>query len=391
MGKINPNLQIYEAFQLKVIFATMFSPHLQTRICFTVTNDLNFDQRMQRICRSLAKNEFQVILTGRKRRHSISLKNENYLQKRIPCFFDKGKLFYIEYSFRLFFSLLFTEFDIICAIDLDTILPCYLISVLKRKKRVYDAHEYFTEQKEIISRKIIKQFWNGIAEFCIPRFINGYTVNEFIRQEFNKKYAIDYKVIRNLPVMTALLPVIPEATKRFIIYQGSINEGRSFETIIPAMKDVNCQLLIFGEGNYFKQTQQLILDNNLENKVILKGVLTPDLLKGITPYAYFGLMLFEGKGLNQIHSLSNRFFDYIMAGIPQICIRFPEYEKINDNYKVAWMINSTDSKTISDAMNKLLNNDVIYHELKKNACIAREHLNWESADEKKLISFYQNL
>ena len=80
-----------------------------------------------------------------------------------------------------------------------------------------------------------------------------------------------------------------------------------------------------------------------------------------------------------------------MAGIPQVCIHFPEYEKINDIYKVAWMINSTDSKTISDAMNKLLNNNVNYLELKKNACKAREKLNWESAEEKKLLTFYQNL
>ena len=351
----------------------MFSTSQKTRICFTVTNDLNYDQRMQRICRSLSKNGFQVLLTGRKRKFSIPLKNENYNQKRIRCFFEKGKLFYIEYSIRLFFTLLFTEFDIICAIDLDTILPCYLISVLKRKKRVYDAHEYFTEQKEIVSRKIILLFWNGIAEFCIPRFINGYTVNEFIRQEFSKKYAVEYFIIRNLPEMTGSLPVIPYNSKRFIIYQGAVNEGRSFETIIPAMKAVNCQLLI------------------LEEKVILKGALTPELLKEITPHAYFGLTIFEGKGLNQIHSLSNRFFDYIMAGIPQVCIHFPEYEKINDIYKVAWMINSTDSKTISDAMNKLLNNNVTYLELKKNACKAREKLNWESAEEKKLLTFYQNL
>ena len=369
----------------------MFSTSQKTRICFTVTNDLNYDQRMQRICRSLSKNGFQVLLTGRKRKFSIPLKNENYNQKRIRCFFEKGKLFYIEYSIRLFFTLLFTEFDIICAIDLDTILPCYLISVLKRKKRVYDAHEYFTEQKEIVSRKIILLFWNGIAEFCIPRFINGYTVNEFIRQEFSKKYAVEYFIIRNLPEMTGSLPVIPYNSKRFIIYQGAVNEGRSFETIIPAMKAVNCQLLIFGEGNFLNQTKKLILENKLEEKVILKGALTPELLKEITPHAYFGLTIFEGKGLNQIHSLSNRFFDYIMAGIPQVCIHFPEYEKINDIYKVAWMINSTDSKTISDAMNKLLNNNVTYLELKKNACKAREKLNWESAEEKKMLNFYQNL
>lgn len=87
MGKINPNLQIYEAFHLKVIFAPMFSPHRQTRICLTVTNDLNYDQRMQRICRSLAKNEFQVILTGRKK------KTFHFSEKR-KLFTEKNSMFF---------------------------------------------------------------------------------------------------------------------------------------------------------------------------------------------------------------------------------------------------------------------------------------------------------
>ena len=47
--------------------------------------------------------------------------------------------------------------DAVCAIDLDTILPCYFISILRRKKRMYDAHELFTEMKEIITRPSVKR------------------------------------------------------------------------------------------------------------------------------------------------------------------------------------------------------------------------------------------
>ena len=50
----------------------------------------------------------------------------------------------------------------------------------------------------------------------------------------------------------------------FIIYQGAVNEGRSFETLIPAMKEVNARLIICGNGNFFNQVKQLIAENKVE-------------------------------------------------------------------------------------------------------------------------------
>ena len=76
-------------------------------IVFTVTTDLSYDQRMIKICSSLAKAGYEVTLVGRKRRSSIAIVPTTYKQKRLFCFFDKGKLFYAEYNLRLFFYLLF--------------------------------------------------------------------------------------------------------------------------------------------------------------------------------------------------------------------------------------------------------------------------------------------
>ena len=104
------------------------------RITFTVTNDLSYDQRMQRICTSLVKAGYDVLLVGRKLNDSVVLKKEAFKQKRLYCFFKKGFLFYAEFNLRLFFSLLFIKTDAVCAIDLDTILPCYFISALRGKK-----------------------------------------------------------------------------------------------------------------------------------------------------------------------------------------------------------------------------------------------------------------
>jgi glycosyltransferase involved in cell wall biosynthesis len=360
------------------------------RIIFTVTNDLTYDQRMQRICTSLAKSGYDVILLGRKLKNSALIQPQLFKQKRIRCFFEKGFSFYAEYNLRIFFWLLFRKTDIICAIDLDTILPCYFVSLIRNKKRVYDAHELFTEQKEIVTRRTVHKFWLWVERFAVPKFKRGYTVNNFIAEELKRRYGVDYSVVRNLPVLTNVSPVSTGKDEKFIIYQGAVNEGRSFETLIPAMKHVDVKLKIYGKGNLFEQVKQLIKDHHVEKKAELMGYVLPGELKQITSEAYAAVMLFEPTGLNQYYSLSNRFFDYIMAAVPQVCVNYPEYKMINDEFSIALMIDDTKEETIAAALNKLLEDENLHEQLSGNCVIARERLNWEH-EEKKLLGFYERL
>lgn len=363
-------------------------------IC-TVTNDLTYDQRMIRICTSLAKQGYTVTLAGRKLQQSIPLQPYPFKQKRIHCFFTKGPLFYAEYNLRLFFWLLFQKADCICAIDLDTILPCLFISQLKGSKRVYDAHELFCEMKEIVTRPSRYKLWKWIERFAVPRFKQGYTVCHPIAEEFKKMYGVEYEVVRNVPVKsltdsTTANDQQSTANDLFFLYQGAVNEGRSFETLIPAMKNVSAPLCIYGDGNFLQQTKQLIEKNGLQEKVLLKGKLQPKDLRKITSSAYAGITLFENNGLSNYYSLANRFFDYIQAGVPQLCVGYPAYKEINQTYDIALLIADTGEQAIADGLNLLLHDAVLYNRLKANCLKAREVLNWEE-EEKKLINFYQHL
>jgi len=363
-------------------------------LIFSVTNDLSYDQRMQRICSTLATNGYKVLLVGRRRKSSIPLQSLPFQQKRLNCFFDKGLLFYIEYNIKLFFYLLFQPANALCAIDLDTILPVWAVSTLKKLPRLYDAHELFTEQKEIISRKHIHRFWLAIEQFAVPKFKNGYTVNEFIVQELNRRYQVQYGIIRNMPVKNTInlsnSSTLLEVTNPTILYQGAVNEGRCFETLIPAMQLVNAHLLIIGTGNFFHQTKALIEKYELQHKITLAGAIEPFQLKQITPLAFCGLTLFENKGLNQFYSLANRFFDYIEAGIPQIAMNYPEYAAINNLYNIALLINEPTIEQIAKALNNLLQNDVLYNKLKANTAKASRELNWH-AEEEKLLAIWQQI
>ena len=278
------------------------------RIYFTVTNDLTYDQRMHRICTSLAENNYVVTLVGRKLAFSLTLTDTSALrqtqgsvqftQKRIRCWFNKGKLFYAEYNLRLFFFLLFKKMDAICAIDLDTILPCLYISRWKKIPGIYDAHELFTELREVIDRPAILKAWTKIEKKAVPQFKWGYTVSESIAEEFYRRYNVNYKTIRNTPVLQPLTirPSFNSAQdEKFILYQGAVNEARGFEYLIPAMQWVNSKLIICGDGNFMGQLKKLIQKYKLADKIELKGMLPPEKLWTIAQQATVGIALAEKK------------------------------------------------------------------------------------------------
>lgn len=342
---------------------------------------------MIRICTVLSGAGYHVTLIGRKRSTSIPLRERPFQQKRLNCFFEKGFLFYAFYNFQLFWYLLFKKADVIGAIDLDTILPCYLVSKIRRKKRIYDAHELFCEMKEIQTRPKIYRVWKWIESKTVPHFKYGYTVNQPIAKELEKMYGVQYKVVRNMPFRKE----IPTITKgNFILYQGAVNEGRSFETLIPAMQWVNTKLKIAGDGNFMQQARQLVQKYQLQDKVEFLGLIQPEELSQLTPQARLGFTLFEPEALSNYYSLANRFFDYVQAGTPQICVNYPVYKELVQQFPVAELIDDLSPRALAESINHLLSNPEKLHKMQEACVQAAAIWNWEKESE-TLLRFYQQL
>ncbi len=358
------------------------------KIICTVTNELKFDQRMNRICTSLANVGYDVVLVGRRNINSPKLEDKKFKQYRFFCFFSKGKLFYVEYNIRLFFYLLFTQADVLVSIDLDTILPCLWVSKIKKTKRVYDAHELFCEMEEIVRRPMIYKIWKKIETYAVPQFKFGYTIGEFYAKEFYNNYQSTFEIIRNATVFD--IQNFQEKTGDYILYQGAVNEGRGFEKLIPAMQFVDAKLIVCGSGNFYNQANELVVKYNLQHKIEFKGYVPPLELKNYTKNAKIGITIFSDLGKSNMLSLANRFFDYMHFGVPQLAINYPEYQQINSTIEIAHLINKVDEVEISKGLNLLLNDLEFYQKLKLNCKVASKKYSWQE-EEKKLISFYKNI
>ncbi len=359
------------------------------KICFTVTNDLNYDQRMIRICSTLSAAGYQVVLIGRTKKNSPPLVSRNFKQKRLNCFWEKGKLFYVEYNVRLFFYLLFTYFDAVCSIDLDSILSGYWAATFKRKIKIYDAHEFFTEVPEVVKRPTVQKAWEWIGRQTIPKYTYCYTVCDSLKEVFRAKYQVDFEVIRNVPFRSLETASNPAKAAPFtLLYQGVLNDGRGLEELMHALTKVDqLQLKIAGEGDLSDKLRALCKELKLEDKVEFLGYLSPEALKKETLEADIGINLLQNKGLNYYYSLANKFFDYIQALKPSINMNFPEYAHINQQHEVSVLVDNLKPESLILALNKLSQNPVLYQKLQKNCVKARKIYVWEKESE-KLLNFY---
>jgi glycosyltransferase involved in cell wall biosynthesis len=328
-------------------------------------------------------------MLGRKLPASIPLKEVPFRHRRLSCVFNKTWLFYLEFNFKVFFCLLFNRQDAICAVDLDTALPVYFISKLKRIPRIYDARELWTEMKPVIDRPLIHKIWIRIEKYCLPRFRYGYAVSKSIAEELNRRYGVDYLTIRNLPVLREAV-TSPTAEEPYILYQGYVHEARGIEELIKAMKEIDLKLIICGSGNLLDRCITLSKESGLEHKVIFKGLVPPNELLKYTEGAFIGINLVENSGLNQFYSLANKFFDYIQAELPQITMNFPEYKRVNEEYEIAILIDNICPEAITNSILTLIHNPDIYAKLKNNCKKARVEYNWQN-EEKKLLDFYQKV
>ncbi len=354
------------------------------RVLVTLSNDLVTDQRVQKVCSSLVEWGYEPVLIGRKRSQSLPLPAWSFRAIRMNLFFETGPFFYAELTVRLFFRLLFTRCDAIHANDLDTLLPAYLVSVIRKKQLVYDTHEYFTGVPELQARPRIQAIWKSIERFIFPRLKRIVTVNRSIAELYEKEYGVNLKVIRNIPSSITIKSAtrkelnLPE-NKFLIILQGNgINVDRGGEEAVQMMEFLDdCILIIAGSGDVIPKLKEYVLNHHLSERVLFLDRMPYAELMSYTHCCDLGLTLDKDTNINYRFSLPNKVFDYIHAGIPVLSSNLPELKKIIEGYDVGKIAIQHDPVYLAKLIKDLKeNNDQLIH-YRRNCLKASSELSWE--------------
>lgn len=354
------------------------------KVDIAVTNDLTTDNRVHKVSTTLTDMGFTVRLTGRMLRKSTPLTPRNYATHRMHLLFKKGLLFYAEYNLRLLFRLLFSKAAIILSNDLDTLPACFMAAKLRRKKLVYDSHEYFTQTPELTNRPITRHIWEWIEKLLLPQVKNAYTVSESIAHAYQAAYGVPFRVVRNLPYRSNQTPNYPPAnqstdTHRVILYQGALNLGRGLECAIEAMQYIdNTQLWLVGDGDLTMKLKALTQQLQLNDRVVFLGRIPFEELPAITGQAHLGISVEEDLGLNYRYALPNKLFDYIQANIPVLVSNLPEMKKIVELHHIGLVLKKHDPQIMAEQFRQALSNQSLRKLWSHNLSQAAKTLNWES-------------
>lgn len=368
---------------------------LNKKIIVSVISDIVTDQRVQKECNTFHKMGYDVLLLGRKSKNTFLLNELPYKVIRFPNLFRRGPLMYLVFNVQLFFYLLFKKADVLWANDLDTLLPNFIISRLKNSKLVYDSHEYFTLS---VYKKTSKKIWELLENFLFPRLKNVITVNNSIKEVYEKKYKIPITVIRNVPYKSIKKEsdknVKLPTEKKILLMQGiGLNENRGAEEAVFTMQFLpdDFNLYFIGSGTILNKLKQMVHDLNLSDKVTFIDVLPYNQMMEYTRQCFLGL-IFEKIDFTDQHkfALPNKFFDYIKAGTPVLSSKAVEIKLIIEKYRVGDFINSFEPAEIAKKIIEISNNEEAYNLWKDNTVKASEDFNWEN-EEKILINFMSHL
>ncbi len=305
------------------------------KIALTVVNDLVTDQRMQRIAETLTHQGHQVTLIGRVLPSSPPAAFP-YAHLRWRCVFNKGPFFYLEHNLRLLVHCFGQRYDAVWAADLDTLPAAIIAKSLRRLSRVvYDAHEWFTEVPELLHRPKVRRVWQHVADWAIPKADAHVTVSQGIAVALSQRHKVPFRVVMNCPVLSPWPQHNPPPGPPIILYQGALNIGRGLAELIIAAQSLDVQVWMAGSGDIEADLRKLAAQfPRWQTKYRFLGRLSPAQLRAITPHAWLGYNLLADMGLSYRHSLSNKFFDYMHAGIPSLSNPWPEYQRILSQHSV---------------------------------------------------------
>lgn len=368
---------------------------LRKKIIVSVISDLVTDQRVQKECNTLHKMGYEVLLIGRKSKRKFLLNELPYQSIRFFNLFSRGPFMYLMFNAQLFFYLLFKKMDVLWSNDLDTLLPNFMISRLKKIKLVYDSHEYFTES---VYKKSSRRVWETLESKLFPRLKNIITVNDSIKQVYENKYKVSITVIRNVPyrfvknadIKTPVLPV----SKKILIMQGiGLNENRGAEEAVLTMQFLPDEFILYfiGRGTILSKLKQMVNNLKLESKITFIDVLPYKQMMEYTRQCFLGL-IFEKIDITDEHrfALPNKFFDYIHAGIPVLSSKAVEIKLIIEKYQIGDFISNFDPNAIAVKIIDISKDVKSYNFWKHNTIAASDELNWEN-EERILMNFMNNL
>jgi hypothetical protein len=210
------------------------------------------------------------------------------------------------------------EYDL-CLVENISLLPG-LLQLKKIRKFIVDVREYHPGQNE---QSIIWRLWRSpearrIYRHQLPEVDGVITVSKGIQNLLLSKWGVNSCVALSAPNQNAISPVTVPSRPMRLVHHGVAARKRGVDFVIDAIGGMSsATLTLFLVGRKMDIEYLVNRASQYENIEIREAVHPTKIVESMSEFD-IGLAFFPLNNLNLVHSMPNKFFEYITAGTPPL-------------------------------------------------------------------------
>ncbi len=383
------------------------------KVCMHVQKDVRTDFRVMREATALIEAGFDVsIVDVEAEEMSIEEDIRGVHAKHIirpgwfiptrfkPWFLVKAAHMVLTAAIRLTQA----QADIYHAHDAHALPACYIAACIRRKPLIFDAHELPLDEPGITRWQRLHTFAMKVLGAMLPRCEGVIATSPPTARAIQDIYRVpQVTLVRNVPAYREVerterlrqhLGLDPHV--RIALYQGYLQPDRGLDRLIYAAKYLKPDTVIVMMGKAVPTTQA-----HLEALIAAQGV--ADRVKILPPVPYTELLDWTASadmGLAVLPldfsvavqmMLPNKFFEYLMAGLPVLASPLRAIAEIIDAHDIGQVLSSLEPKDVAEAINAMLVDKDECACMHRNAlAVAKQEYHWEKEQE-QLVGLYRSI
>lgn len=287
----------------------------------------------------------------------------------------------------LIFSKIPNEYFDIILINLVDSLP--LASKIKAKTKskflIYDSQEYFEGQYQKYEYPKLRWVIEAERKFISNADLILGTTNAMVEKLSNKFSNKQIIRVRNIPYSTInIIKNRQSVVKLKLIWHGmsvNYNNCRGVQIIVRAIAKCKTDVELTLQGKRIEKDYNLIQEEAVKlgiwSKIEFKPNVDPDvIIQSLVNYD-IGITGELPEEENQLLTSSNKFFDFIHAGLCTIVPDLPGLKESIEEYNTGLLYESGNVYELAQKIDYLGKNRQILEEYKNNSMIVRQELIWD--------------
>lgn len=288
-------------------------------------------------------------------------------------------LVFCEFVLRCVLAGLKGSPDLVVAVDLDTLLPGWILARIKRTPLVYYQLELYTDRPYVP----VKPFWRFLERRLICRTDLVVSCEPNRARLLQERYELKVPplVVRNVPPYRGEIPRTDRiraylekqeiTASKIAFYQGWIAPARCSEVLVEAARLVNPGIVLFligpVEEAYKAMLTARIEQHRLHDKVVIHPMVPPEDLAEFTAGADLGLVLLVNDCLNNYYCAPSKLYEYLAHGLPVVAADFPALKDVVEKDEVGLCVAPKTPRLIAEAINTILSDDALHARFSRNA------------------------